>query len=212
MKVLLHSCYAPCSAAILEWMQANGYEPTIFYYNPNIYPMEEYLHRKGEITAYAAGLGIPVVDEDSLDKIPTGMTSEVSSPDGGPFSTAGIWQRRHDQWLEGAIPMSSEPERGSRCLYCFKFRLLHAAEYASRNGFTLLTTTLMSSRWKDIRQIMEAGEWAASQFPEVTFWDKNWRKGGLYERRNLLARQFYNQQYCGCEFSVRNSADTEKES
>jgi len=61
----------------------------------------------------------------------------------------------------------------------------------------------MSSRWKDINQIMEAGKWAASQVPGVEFWDKNWRKGGLYERRNILAKQFYNQQYCGCEFSVR---------
>jgi len=205
MKVLLHSCCAPCSAAILEWMQANGYEPTIFFYNPNIYPMEEYLRRKDEITSYASALGIPVVDEDSLDDVPAIIASGNSQHDRP--SPSSLWLQRHDLWLEGAVSMAAEPERGSRCLYCFKFRLLRAAEYASRNGFTLLTTTLMSSRWKDINQIMEAGRWAASQCPDVTFWDKNWRKGGLYERRNLLARQFYNQQYCGCEFSVRTPSE-----
>ena len=69
----------------------------------------------------------------------------------------------------------------------------------------LFTTTLASSRWKDIRQINEAGFYAEEHCGRglTRFWDRNWRKGGLYERRNILARQFYNQQYCGCEFSLR---------
>ena len=68
-------------------------------------------------------------------------------------------------------------------------------------------TTLASSRWKDIRQINEAGFYAEEHCGRglTRFWDRNWRKGGLYERRNILARQFYNQQYCGCEFSLRHS-------
>ena len=75
------------------------------------------------------------------------------------------------------------------------------------NGFPLFTTTLASSRWKDIRQINEAGFYAEEHCGRglTRFWDRNWRKGGLYERRNILARRFYNQQYCGCEFSLRHS-------
>jgi predicted adenine nucleotide alpha hydrolase (AANH) superfamily ATPase len=85
-------------------------------------------------------------------------------------------------------------------------RLLKAAQYASEHGFDCFTTTLASSRWKDLNQIIAAGNWAASQYPGgATFWDRNWRKGGLYERRNELAKQFYNQQYCGCEYSMKNN-------
>ena len=80
-----------------------------------------------------------------------------------------------------------------------------AAAASPAYGFPLFTTTLASSRWKDIRQINEAGFYAEEHCGRglTRFWDRNWRKGGLYERRNILARQFYNQQYCGCEFSLR---------
>lgn len=185
-KVLLHSCCAPCSAAILEWMGQNGYEPVILFYNPNIFPEEEYLRRKNEIVRYANETGVAIVDLDGDNA-------------GGP------WEQQHAGWLKCAEGLEGEPERGRRCLACFKHRLCVAADYAASHGFPLFTTTLASSRWKDIRQINEAGLYAQEQCGQglTRFWDRNWRKGGLYERRNILARQFYNQQYCGCEFSLR---------
>lgn len=185
-KVLLHSCCAPCSAAILEWMGQNGYEPVILFYNPNIFPEEEYLRRKNEIVRYANEIGVAIVDLDGDNA-------------GGP------WEQQHAGWLKCAEGLDGEPERGRRCLACFKHRLCVAADYAASHGFPLFTTTLASSRWKDIRQINEAGLYAQEQCGRglTRFWDRNWRKGGLYERRNILARQFYNQQYCGCEFSLR---------
>ena len=185
-KVLLHSCCAPCSAAILEWMGHNGYEPVILFYNPNIFPEEEYLRRKNEIVRYAHETGVAIVDLDGDNA-------------GGP------WEQQHAGWLKCAEGLDGEPERGRRCLACFKHRLCVAADYAASHGFPLFTTTLASSRWKDIRQINEAGLYAQEQCGRglTRFWDRNWRKGGLYERRNILARQFYNQQYCGCEFSLR---------
>lgn len=187
-KELLHSCCAPCSAAILEWMQQNGYAPTIFFYNPNIYPLEEYLHRKGEIIRYASQIGVPIVDFDSL----------------ADNSAVMEWTDAHNAWRSQVEHLADQPERGSRCLLCFKIRMAATAKYAAEHGFPSFTTSLSSSRWKDIDQVFEAGRYAASLFPDgPTFWDKNWRKGGLYERRNLLAKQFYNQQYCGCEFSMR---------
>ena len=184
-KVLLHSCCAPCSAAILEWMGQNGYEPTILFYNPNIFPEEEYLKRKNEIVRYAQEIGVAIVDLDGSE----------------------LWEQQHAQWLKCTVGLENEPERGGRCLACFRHRLCVAAGYAAGYGFPLFTTTLASSRWKDIRKINEAGFYAEEHCGRglTRFWDRNWRKGGLYERRNILARQFYNQQYCGCEFSLRHS-------
>lgn len=174
-KVLLHSCCAPCSSAIIECMVANGIHPTVYYYNPNIYPFEEYEIRKAEAKRFVTSQGLSFVDADY----------------------------DYDGWKEGVCGMENEPERGRRCLQCFKMRLLQTARYASEHGFTVFTTTLASSRWKSIEQINEAGQWAAAQVDGVTFWEQNWRKGGLQERRNQLLREygFYNQLYCGCEFS-----------
>ncbi len=181
-KVLLHCCCAPCSSAILEWMLQNDVVPVIYYCNPNIYPLEEHEIRKNEITRYAQQLGIEII-EDEYD---------------------------HGQWLEQVRGLEQEPERGGRCLVCFKMRLLRAARKAAELGIDEFTTTLASSRWKSLEQITEAGEWAASQVNQsgeapiqVHFDARNWRKGGLQQRRNELLKQngFYNQLYCGCEFS-----------
>jgi predicted adenine nucleotide alpha hydrolase (AANH) superfamily ATPase len=175
--ILLHTCCAPCSAAIIEWLLNNNIRPTLFYYNPNIYPRGEYEIRKAECTRYALLKGIDIVDGDY----------------------------NHEDWLQSISGLENEPERGGRCLKCFKIRLWGTACFADSSGFERFTTTLASSRWKNLAQIAEAGHWAASQFENITFWDKNWRKEGLSERRLILLKEnnFYNQQYCGCEFSIR---------
>ena len=183
-KVLLHTCCAPCSSAIIEAMMKNGITPVIYYYNPNIYPVEEYEIRKNECKRYAEALGLEIVDADY----------------------------DHDNWLEAMKGLEAEPERGGRCLKCFKLRLLRTAEYARDHGFKVITTTLASSRWKSLDQINEAGFWACNAVENVPpddsviWWNQNWRKGGLQERRLQIIKEydFYNQQYCGCEFSMRN--------
>lgn len=174
--VLLHTCCAPCSSAIIEAMVANGITPVIYYCNPNIYPHEEYEIRKNECTRYAESLGLEIVDADY----------------------------DHENWLETVKGHEDEPERGGRCLKCFKLRLLRAAEYAQSRGIKAITTTLASSRWKSLDQINEAGRWACLD-KDVIWWDQNWRKGGLQERRLQIIKEydFYNQRYCGCEFSMR---------
>ena len=191
-EVLLHCCCAPCSSAIIEWMMANEVRPTLFYCNPNIWPEEEYQIRKNELTRYAEKLGLRVIDDDY----------------------------DHEAWLCKIHGLEHEPERGGRCLECFRVRLLRAAQKCHELGISEFTTTLASSRWKRLDQINEAGAWAAEQVNKaasqcgaegdchptlVHFDDRNWRKGGLQERRNQLLREngFYNQQYCGCEFSFR---------
>ena len=195
--VLLHTCCAPCSSAIVEAMMQNGITPVIYYCNPNIYPLEEYEIRKEECTRYAKALGLEIVDADY----------------------------DHENWLEAMKGLEDEPERGGRCLRCFKLRLLRTAQYARKRGIKVITTTLASSRWKSLEQINEAGQWAVSKANDiietvdnlseetiipptdcdVIWWDQNWRKGGLQERRNQILKEydFYNQLYCGCEFSMR---------
>ena len=191
-KVLLHTCCAPCSSAIIEAMMSSGITPVIYYCNPNIYPQEEYEIRKNECTRYAQSLGLEIVDADY----------------------------DHEKWLEAMTGLENEPERGGRCLKCFKLRLLRTAEYAMQRGIKVITTTLASSRWKSLDQINEAGLWACRQAQEafemnnnqtvppdncVVWWGQNWRKNGLQERRLQIIKEygFYNQLYCGCEFSMR---------
>ncbi len=203
-EVLLHTCCAPCSSAIIEALLENGIKPVIYYCNPNIYPREEYEIRKNECTRYAESLGLEIVDADY----------------------------NHENWLETMKGLEDEPERGGRCLKCFKLRLLRTAEYAWGRGIRLITTTLASSRWKSLEQINEAGRWACEEMgkrsrikcgmtsgecgmtdegcrmtdeADVVWWEQNWRKGGLQERRLQIIKEydFYNQLYCGCEFSMR---------
>lgn len=173
-RILLHSCCAPCSGAILEWMVQNGVRPAVFFSNSNIVPKEEYDLRRQEITRYAESMGLTVIDDDY----------------------------DHDEWLQHVKGLENEPERGSRCMECFKFRLRRAALYAAGHGYDALATTLASSRWKSLEQVNAAGGWACEGLP-VTFWAGNWRKGGLQPRRNEIIREqnFYNQNFCGCEFS-----------
>lgn len=177
-RILLHCCCAPCSTAILEWMVEDGLRPGVFFSNSNIVPYEEYTKRRDELARYAASFGLEVVD-DEYD---------------------------HAAWLEYVRSLSgasvSGPERGPRCLACFGFRLLRAAKYAATHGYDILTTTLASSRWKDLAQVDSAGRLAVKE-TNVIWWNQNWRKGGLQERRNFLVKScaLYNQTWCGCEFS-----------
>ena len=183
--MLLHACCAPCSSAIVEWMMANGVKPVIYYYNPNIWPREEYEIRKQESKRHAESLGLQWIDGDY----------------------------NHEEWLGGVCGLEGEPERGRRCERCFTLRLIAAAKQAKALGIKYFTTTLASSRWKSLEQIERAGHVAEEMVNEVKFWAQNWRKGGLYERRNQLLKefQFYNQQYCGCEFSMRPKSTENEE-
>ena len=176
-EVLLHACCAPCSSAIVEWMLGHGVRPTIFYFNPNIYPLEEYETRKQESKRHAESLGIRWIDGDY----------------------------DHEAWAAQMRGLECEPERGARCERCFHVRLLATALKARELGMRWFATTLASSRWKSLEQIERAGRAAMEAVPGTEFWAQNWRKGGLQDRRNQLLKEysFYNQLYCGCEYSKR---------
>jgi predicted adenine nucleotide alpha hydrolase (AANH) superfamily ATPase len=157
-----------------------GVRPVLFYFNPNIAPREEYEAREAECVRYASKLGIEIVSGDY----------------------------DHAAWLAGVVGLEAEPERGARCARCFEMRLLATARLARERGFDCFATTLASSRWKDLSQIAGAGRRASAAYPGTLFWARNWRKEGLQERRRALLTEngFYNQTYCGCEFSQGSRA------
>ena len=205
-KVLVHACCAPCSGAILEWLVGQGVRPTVFFSNANIYPLAEYELRRGELLRYAAQLGQKASGSNqeaacSTQEATDGGQGPGSQEPKGLVVIDDVYD--HEAWRCAVRGLECEPERGQRCLQCFRFRLERAARYAHEHGFNVLTTTLASSRWKDLEQVDAAGSYACSLFPGLRWWGRNWRKGGLQERRSAIIREqnFYNQTWCGCEFS-----------
>ncbi len=178
-KVLLHSCCAPCSGEVMEAMVASGIDFTIFFYNPNIHPRKEYDLRKDENIRFAEQFGIPFIDAD-YDR---------------------------DNWFERARGMEHEPERGARCTMCFDMRFERTALYAHEHGFPVITSSLGISRWKNMQQINDCGVRAASRYPDLMYWEYNWRKGGGSARMVEISKreQFYQQEYCGCAYSLRDT-------
>jgi predicted adenine nucleotide alpha hydrolase (AANH) superfamily ATPase len=178
-KLLLHSCCAPCSGEVMEALIASEIDFTIFFYNPNIHPEQEYENRKNENIRFAEQHGIPFIDAD-YDK---------------------------DNWFERAKGMENEPERGIRCSMCFDMRFERTALYAHEHGFPVISSSLGISRWKDMNQINTSGIKAASHYPNIVYWTYNWRKNGGGERMYEIAKRegFYKQEYCGCVYSLRDT-------
>ena len=178
-KVLLHSCCAPCSGEVMEAMKASGIDFTIYFYNPNIHPREEYELRKTENIRFAEETNTPFVDAD--------------------YDT--------DNWFARTKGLEWVPERGERCTVCFDMRFERTALYASENGFPVFTSCLGISRWKNMEQINGCGERAVARYPGLMYWTFNWRKkGGAARMLEISKREkFYQQEYCGCIYSLRDT-------
>lgn len=178
-KLLLHSCCAPCAGEIMEAVAASEIETTVYFYNPNIHPAEEYLIRKEENIKFCEKLGFEFVDAD--------------------YDT--------DNWFERIRGLENEPERGERCTKCFDMRFERTALYAVENRFPVFATTLGISRWKDMQQINSSGVRAANRYEELAYWDFNWRKHGGSTRMIEISKRenFYQQEYCGCVYSLRDT-------
>lgn len=178
-KLLLHSCCAPCAGEMMEAMIESGIDLTVYFYNPNIHPKREYEIRKQENIRYCEKLNIPFIDADY----------DV------------------DNWFERARGMEWSPERGKRCTMCFDMRFEKTALYAYENGFNLISSSLGISRWKNMEQINDSGVRAAKNYPGIEYWTYNWRKGGGSSRMYEIAKResFYQQQYCGCVYSLRDT-------
>ena len=177
-KLLLHSCCAPCAGEVMEALSASNIDTTIFFYNPNIHPIEEYEIRKDENIRFAKKLGMPIIDAD-YDR---------------------------DEWFQRTKGQENEPERGERCSTCFDMRFERTAQYASDNDFDLISSTLGISRWKDMDQINASGARSSEPY-NIPYWDFNWRKKGGSSRMLELSKRegFYQQEYCGCVYSLRDT-------
>ena len=178
-KLLLHSCCAPCAGDVMNELARSGIDYTILFYNPNIHPRREYEIRKDENKRYADKLGKDFIDLD-YDL---------------------------DNWFTRIKGFENEPERGHRCTLCFDMRFERTALYAAEHGFSVFTSTLGTSRWKNMDQINDSGVRAAERYDGLTYWTYNWRKGGGANRMIEISKQehFYQQEYCGCAYSLRDT-------
>jgi epoxyqueuosine reductase len=178
-RLLLHSCCAPCSGELMEAFVAAAIDYTVFFYNPNIHPLKEYELRKQENIRFAEKHAVPFIDAD--------------------YDT--------DNWFARAKGMENEPERGIRCTMCFDMRFERTALYAHEHGFPVITSSLGISRWKNMQQINDCGHRAAAPYQDLVYWDYNWRKGGGSARMIEISKRenFYQQEYCGCVYSLRDS-------
>ena len=144
-KLLLHSCCAPCSGEIIEAIAASDIKTTVYFYNPNIHPIDEYEIRKDENRRFCEKVGFECIDGD-YDK---------------------------DNWFDRVKGLEDEPERGERCTKCFDMRFERSALFAYENGFNVFATTLGISRWKDMSQINNSGHRSAARYENIIFWDFN---------------------------------------
>ena len=183
-KILLHSCCAPCAGEVMEAIVHSGLDLKVFFYNPNIHPKEEYEIRKNENKRFCDKLHLPFVDAD-YDK---------------------------DNWFFRVKGLEYEPERGFRCTICFDMRFERTALYAAENDYKLFSSSLGISRWKDMEQINYSGLRAALKYPSLCYWTFNWRKKGGSERMIQISKRenFYQQEYCGCVYSLRDTNNWRK--
>jgi len=110
-------------------------------------------------------------------------------------------------WFKRIKGLEWEPERGERCTKCFDMRFERSALYAYEHGFSVFTSSLGISRWKNMEQINSSGKQASNRYPGMLYWEYNWRKEGGGARMYEIAKreQFYKQEYCGCIYSLRDT-------
>lgn len=179
-KLLLHSCCGPCSSACIERL-SQYFDITIFYYNPNIYPKQEYEKR--------------LSTQEQLVK---------------NFQNIRVTSLPYDenQYLSQVKGSESEREGGARCDKCFYLRLKKTAQYAKENGYDYFGTTLTVSSHKDEQKVNRIGEEISNEI-KITFLYADFKKHDGYKRSIELSKQFnlYRQNYCGCRFSIRREIE-----
>lgn len=184
-RLFLHSCCAPCSSYVLEYL-SQYFRITVFYYNPNISPQEEYEERTEEVARLIRELPA---------KYPIELVVGTYRPEEFYAAVKG-----HEEDLEG----------GERCSICFRMRLDEAARLAQEGGYDWFTTTLTISPLKDAARLNAIGEEMGNQYG-VRFLNSDFKKKNGYKRSTELSAQYhlYRQNYCGCVFSKREALERE---
>ncbi|MDR3639887.1 MAG: epoxyqueuosine reductase QueH [Humidesulfovibrio sp.] len=176
--ILLHACCGPCSIMPIQRLCDLGFAPTLYFYNPNIHPLSEYLRRREGLLAVAEKLAIPVILADQDDKA-------AAFP--GP-------------WLERIAALGEAmADMASRCPLCYDIRLERAARLAQTLGFTRYSSTLLYSKYQNHQAILDAG--ARHAGPGLEFVGEDFRSG--WQEGIRLSKEWgvYRQQYCGCVLS-----------
>ena len=193
-RLLLHACCAPCSSYTIEYL-SQFLDITIYYYNPNIHPQEEYARRLDELKRF-----LPRFCQNGV-----GLQEALYEPQ----DFFGAVQAERDG-------LQDEPERGERCRRCYRLRMERAYQYARSNNFDWFTTTLSISPHKDAQKINEIGRAleqealqslgaAQGQNAVPRFLPSDFKKKNGYKRSLELSKQYglYRQDYCGCVYSYK---------
>ena len=185
-KLLLHSCCAPCSSYVLEYL-SNYFEITVFYYNPNIFPENEYTKR--------------ILEQQTL-------ISDMKVKHPVSFLAGNYDRERFFQIAEGLEHLR---EGGERCFKCYELRLEEAAKIAQDAGFDYFTTTLSISPLKNADKLNEIGTRLADKYG-VQYLQSDFKKKNGYKRSIELSNEYglYRQDYCGCEYSFRDRQKQKK--
>lgn len=185
--LLLHSCCAPCSSYVLETL-SRDFLITVFYYNPNIYPEEEYWKRVEEQKEFIRRL--PAVHPISFME--------------------GVYDK--ENFYQAVKGLEHIPEGGERCFACFRLRLGEAVKRAKEGNFDYVTTTLTISPMKNAGKLNQIGE-ELSKKEGVCWLPSDFKKKNGYKRSTELSREYgmYRQDYCGCVFSLREREQEKKE-
>lgn len=170
--LLLLSCCAPCSCAVIEKLAREGQAFTVVFYNPNIRPIAEYQKRCDENKRVCQLYHVPFIE----------------------------LEYDNENWCALTKGLENEPERGKRCSICFHMRLKRVMQYAKDCGFEAVASVLGVSRYKNLAQVNQAAD-VASRETGVPYVQIEGRKGGMQERRSQLIKELelYNQNYCGCK-------------
>lgn len=186
-RLLLHSCCAPCSSYVLEYL-SRYFEITVLYYNPNISPAAEFEHRFEE-------------QRRLISEMPLMHPVECVMGRYDPAAFAAI-AKGHEQ----------DPEGGERCTACFRLRLEESARYAKEGGYDYFTTTLSISPLKDAQRLNTIGSELAEKYG-VPYLFSDFKKREGYKRSIQLSAEYglYRQDYCGCAYSKRDAENRKKE-
>ena len=175
MKLLLHICCAHCGIAAIEKLLPN-FKLTLFWHNPNIYPVDEHQRRLADVKKLAKLYKLDLI---------------VSNDD-------------FKKWFVLTKGLEEEPERGKRCEVCFKMRLEKTAQFANKNGFDYWGTTLSAGPQKDAQVINSIGALLTEKY-DLQFYSADFKKKDGFKKSVILGKKynFYRQNYCGCIFSQK---------
>ncbi|MBR1535834.1 MAG: epoxyqueuosine reductase QueH [Treponema sp.] len=184
--LLLHACCGPCSSYVIEYL-SKFFDITIYYYNPNIHPRQEYFRRLEELKKF-------------LTQFPDAIQNKVKLVE-DEYNPEDYFEQTNVR-LE--TELQTEPEKGERCRRCYKFRMERAYKYACKNNFDWFTTTLSISPHKDSEKINTIGRMLENE--NTKFLPADFKKKGGFLRSTQLSEEYglWRQDYCGCVYSKQN--------